>query len=448
MLNNYLADRIDNEPSRNDLDPAESERRRRLYGQSWAILESGLLDLAMMSDSPMAPDAQAVLGQARSQAIAWVNGAEEPEWLAAWHSVAANLQGLDKLTRAREFLAFWRANAAELRRSAASRTAPWTPEDITEAIAARPKRRPVWGRRWASGQGAMVVGWDGSGKTTLALSLTLGLLDHPEFRSVLGETVTPLDGELLYLALDRPSQWTERFQSMVSSDDVDRYCRGRLKVEFQVPPRAKESAHSFADWVVASEARVVVLDNARNVFGNLAETGRATEAGNAASLLVAEGVEVLYLNHPKDDGSIPLGERGLDHSYGGSNVYHGLGTVVSLRKMGQSRDGARIVLREHKLPTVADFEETKALLTPSGQFRLDDHKRQLIGLFASGARLTVSEVVEQMEGTVPEDATQAKAAKDRWRSKLEAEVSTGKLDVTGRNGPLGNLYHLPSEGVA
>ena len=58
---------------------------------------------------------------------------------------------------------------------------------------------------WPTGEPFLIVGPDGSGKTTLAQQLVFALLEIGDGR-VLGFPVTPADRGVLYLAADRPKQ--------------------------------------------------------------------------------------------------------------------------------------------------------------------------------------------------------------------------------------------------
>ena len=95
--------------------------------------------------------------------------------------------------------------------------------------------RAVWGRDtdvlWARGEGLLIYGPDGTGKTTLAGNLLRALLAvDGEYSEVLGLPVTPLrpGTRALYLAMDRPYQAARRLRQALAGATEDQLARLHL----------------------------------------------------------------------------------------------------------------------------------------------------------------------------------------------------------------------------
>jgi ABC-type uncharacterized transport system fused permease/ATPase subunit len=80
----------------------------------------------------------------------------------------------------------------------------------------------VWGTGervlWAEGEGIMITGHQGVGKTTVAQQLVLHRIGL-RAGGFLGLPVTKSDRPILYLAMDRPRQAARSFRRMIADSD-------------------------------------------------------------------------------------------------------------------------------------------------------------------------------------------------------------------------------------
>lgn len=192
----------------------------------------------------------------------------------------------------------------------------------------------VWGDGehvlWAEGEGLMIAGHQGLGKTTIAQQLVLaraGILPD----RFLGHTVALSDKPTLYLAMDRPRQAARSFRRMVSNDDRP-MLDARLVVwrgPLPVDPTVKGK---FRQWVreVCPDVGLVVVDSVKDLVSNISdgEVGQGLNSGWQD--VIADGIELLLLHHerkaPQDSRRKPT----LDNIYGSTWLTSGLGSVIAL----------------------------------------------------------------------------------------------------------------------
>jgi len=198
-----------------------------------------------------------------------------------------------------------------------------------------PDRIPAaWGEpggavAWANGEGLMLVGPEGVGKSTLAQQLVLARLGLRQ--QVLGMTVAPAAGRVLYIAADRPRQAASSLRRMVTPADRDTLrerlvvWQGPLPFDLATEPRA------LAEFVASFEGVTdVFIDSLKDVAADLVKDDVGSRCNIAFQELVASGVELCVLHHQRKASSEGAKPRSLADVYGSRWLTAGMGSVVLL----------------------------------------------------------------------------------------------------------------------
>jgi hypothetical protein len=228
----------------------------------------------------------------------------------------------------------WWEGLSFLRPSMASRNPQRGIVDGATFILDQPEVMPaIWGEPhaplWVEGEGFMITGPQGAGKTTLAGQLVLALCGLRD--EVLGLPVKRSDGPVVYLAMDRPRQIARSFGRMVTGGDR-KALRKALKV-WQGPPPVNvvQEPASLCQWARDQHgARYVIIDSYKDLAADLSDgtTGAAINA--AVQECIAEGIGWLGLHHHRKaqaDNSMP---SSLADVYGSGWLTAGLGSVLGL----------------------------------------------------------------------------------------------------------------------
>lgn len=214
---------------------------------------------------------------------------------------------------------------------------------------------PLWGRGaeslWSPGEGLMIAGSQGVGKTTLAQQIVLALIGVRR-DELLGLPLRPLAAreQVLYLALDRPRQAQRSFRRMVSESDRRRLerslavWRGPL-VHVNVTKRPS----ALADWVQEDhgKARVLVVDSLKDLAPGISDDDTGAVINIAFQELIARGLEILVLHHTRKSQAGNRAPEKLDDVYGSTWLTAGMGSVLLVK--GQA-GGTTVELRHLKQP--------------------------------------------------------------------------------------------------
>lgn len=221
----------------------------------------------------------------------------------------------------------------------------------------------LWGEHpnvlWAKGEGFMVAGQQGSGKTTIAQQLILEMVGvgrgHGRF---LGLPVArlPEGAQVLYLAMDRPTQARRSFRRMVEStpenrkllDDGLATWLGPLPGD--VTGAMLRDPYALVSWIrdkYGSQIAVVVFDSVKDVLPDLSD-GKIGQALNSAwQGLMQDGIDMLALHHDRKSGSGESRTADVDAIYGSTWLTSGLGSIVKV--LGEP-GAEEIVLHHVKQP--------------------------------------------------------------------------------------------------
>ena len=202
-------------------------------------------------------------------------------------------------------------------------------------VRAVPDKVPrIWGdddgTAQAKGEGVMLVGPDGVGKTSVAEQLMLARLGiRPP--SLLGMTVEPAEGKLLYIAADRPRQAASSLRRMVTEAD-EATLRERLIVwkgplDFDINESPKK-LRAFVDTFEGVSD--VFLDSLKDVADDLADNKVGTRVNQALQELIASEYELLVLHHQKKEQGGTAKPKKLSDVYGSRWLTAGMGSVLLL----------------------------------------------------------------------------------------------------------------------
>jgi AAA domain/Toprim-like len=303
-----------------------------------------------------------------------------------------------------------------------------------------PERVPaVWGDgenvAWARDEPLGLVGPQGVGKTTITHLLALNLLGlgRDDDQHLLGLPVTPIEGNVLLLALDRPAQAARALHRVVTEDDREvlqerlLVRRGQLPFDLLTEPRA------LADMAVELGAGAVLIDAAKDTGLRL-----STEEGGAAfndmlQALVAAQVQVAFDHHQRKATSDNLRPKKLADVYGSMWVTAGCGSVLLL--WGEPGDPV-VELRHLKQPAeeigplavVYDQRRGTATVDEGGHDRMIDVVRE------RGGSVSVREAAVVFFGVSDPDSNQIEKA----RRKLEALAAEGTLVRVDEDTKFGN----------
>lgn len=189
----------------------------------------------------------------------------------------------------------------------------------------------VWGGRdgdvlWAEGEGLIIAGPPGVGKTTLAAQLVfarLGLIP-----SLLGYPVE--EGKrALYLAMDRPRQVQRTFQRLVRPDHRD-ILNDRLRFLPGPPPLdLAKYPEILACMASKAGADTVFLDSLKDAALGLSDDEVGAGLNRAVQQTLAAGIEVCGLHHQRK-GQGGVKPKTLEDLYGSVWIVAGAGSVLLL----------------------------------------------------------------------------------------------------------------------
>lgn len=296
---------------------------------------------------------------------------------------------------------------------------------------------------WAEGEGLMVAGQQGVGKTTIAQQLVLHRVGA-RAGGFLGLPVARSDAPVLYLAMDRPRQAARSMRRMVAPehrsllDERLRFFRGPLPVN----PLASPSV--LADFMedVCPECDLLVLDSLKDLAPGLSKDDVGAQVNLAVQEVIARGRDLIALHHGRKAGGGQTRGRSIDDVYGSTWLTSGLGSVilldgepgdptVTLHHVKQPAEpvGPLTVRHDHPTGSTVVYAGTTDLLTALKQRHQD------------GTGLTVEEAAALTLGRVDRTAlAKTRRALDRLVDTLQAtrtdavNLATGKVPATYKYG--------------
>lgn len=282
----------------------------------------------------------------------------------------------------------------------------------------------VWGSTdeevaWAAGEGLMLAGPQGVGKTTLLQQLALarcGLRDH-----VLGMTVEPDERKVLFIAADRPEQARRSFARMVDESHRE-LLDDRLVVHRGPPaPLITSDASVLARLAAQADAGTIIVDSLKDVAVKLADDDHGGRINLAFQAVIGEGVQLLVGHHQRKASTDNKKPNKLDDVYGSTWITSGLGSVFLL--WGDPGD------------TIVELTHLKQPREPVGPWNIvHDHEA---GATSVVAKPDLVELAHRAgtEGITPQQAAETYLQKpdptrndvERIRAKLDRLVAKDKL---------------------
>lgn len=209
--------------------------------------------------------------------------------------------------------------------------------DGTEFLADGSRVEAVWGSGdqvlQASGEGLLLTGPQGVGKSTVAQQHTLGRIGLCE--DALGFPVVDPGDErtVFYLAIDRPEQIRRSLNRMVTGDDL-LVIKKRLRVWKGPLPfdLTAVEPERFYEWVVelGENPSTLYLDSYKDLARRLSDEEVGQAINDTMQYVLAGGIEWLGIHHHRK----PTGENRkpnkLDDVYGSTWLTAGCGSVVML----------------------------------------------------------------------------------------------------------------------
>lgn len=287
-------------------------------------------------------------------------------------------------------------------------------------------RPPAWWGRGdniigAEGEALLIAGPQGTGKSTIAQQLALGLAGFHEYAELLGYPVMPTGGRVLYLAMDRPRQIARSLRRMVGEawrDELD----DRLVI-WPGPPPSDLAKHVRLMASMAEEAGAthVVVDSLKDAFLGLTDDEAAAAWNRARQTTLQAGVDVTELHHTRKSDRTGKETPGVDSIYGSTWITSGAGSVLLL--VGDPGDP--IVTVHHVKQPMSNIGPLKVLHDNTDGRTTVWHATDLLAVArASGPLSAVDAAVALFETEKP-----TPAERERARRRLEALTRGGDLQI-------------------
>ncbi|PQP24138.1 AAA family ATPase [Rhodococcus opacus] len=267
---------------------------------------------------------------------------------------------------------------------------------------------------WAEGEGFLITGPQGVGKTTFAGELLLGLVGLQS--TVLGLTIKPAK-RVLYLAMDRPQQIQRSLGRLFGEKHRD-LLEDRVVV-WPGPPieDMAQNTDLLTQLAEAADADVVFVDSLKDAALGLSEDTVGAGWNRAQQTLLQSGRNIATLHHIKKaiEGDNPT----INDVYGSTWITSGCGSVV----MVSGKPGDPLVKFNH-LKTPAEEVGPFTLFhdQPAGTIRIHGQV-DLVALASPPEGLTAKAAAVALY----EDPTPTSSAVEKARRLLDKAVSDGKL---------------------
>ena len=193
----------------------------------------------------------------------------------------------------------------------------------------------IWGSGpsilWSKGEGMMIAGHQGLGKTTIAQQLMLYrtgirkglLLDMP---------VEEGTGRCVYLAMDRPRQAARSLRRMVTEDEYPLLNERIVVWKGPLPVNVLSSPPVFADFLlkICPDVSTVFINSVEDLAPGLSDDPVGSGINLAWQEVIAQEIELLPLHHQRKAASGQERGNELDDIYGSTWITSGMGSIFCL----------------------------------------------------------------------------------------------------------------------
>lgn len=206
--------------------------------------------------------------------------------------------------------------------------------DGASFITAEPDTIPAaWGSGdqvlWANGEGLMIVGPDGVGKTTLIQQLALARIGLRD--SLLDQPVVTTARKVLYIAADRPRQAARSFSRMVSEFDHDTLRERLIVWRGPLPFDITREPTALAALAQELDATDIFIDSLKDVAVDLSKDETGGRVNIAFQEVIARSIEICINHHQRKESRDGSGKpKRLADVYGSRWLTAGMGSVFCL----------------------------------------------------------------------------------------------------------------------
>ncbi len=198
----------------------------------------------------------------------------------------------------------------------------------------------AWGRGdevlQADGEGLLIAGGTGTGKSTLGMQLLAGRLGL--LSEVLGYPVQTAAAPILYLAMDRPTQIRRLMHRLFRNFDARDVLEEKLLVwSGPLPATLNADPSVIVRLCEDLGVRDVFVDSIKDAAVKLTDDEAGGSINRSFQMCTAEGINLVALHHQRkstaDGAKAP---KTLDDIYGSALIPAGMGSVLALH--GQAGD--------------------------------------------------------------------------------------------------------------
>ena len=272
---------------------------------------------------------------------------------------------------------------------------------------------------WAEGEGLLLVGPDGVGKTTLAHQLIRARVGLAA--DVLGMPVSAANDPVLYIAADRPRQAARAFRRTVSDEDHELLRENLIVWPGPLPFDVAAEPAALAHFIDDTGAGTVVIDSLKDIALDLTKDETGSRVNVAFQHVIANGIELCVLHHQRKEQHGYGKPKRLADVYGSRWLTAGIGSVLLL--WGEPGD------------LIVDLTHLKQPGEPFGPHKIIHDHTHGTSIIHGAIDVEQAVAITGMAGTTATDVARLQTGADepdrnaveRARRRLDKLVANGHL---------------------